>query len=179
MILNSATNPQLRIVRRYRESGQLWPATARQIASWAIKEQLWAPRTEKLLEQCAAELARAMGQEYHTDPQGRTVRAKHAARTTHDGKQATFWADISTATAEHMRVAFQQRRSHIVGECKQLKADVDSYNDNKVSGAPIQLVLDFTADLAEVEAAEAQRRWSITDTKERQSAERTPEAVLA
>lgn len=52
-----------------------------------------------------------------------------------------------------MKVAFQQRRQQIVGDCKQLKADVDSYNDLDPYAKPIQIVFNFTMDLAEIEAA--------------------------
>ena len=41
------------------------------------------------------------------------------------------------------------RRRQIVGDCRQLKTDVDSFNENRIPDAPIQLVLDFTADVAE------------------------------
>ena len=51
-----------------------------------------------------------------------------------------------------MERSFQQRRQGIVGDCRQLKADVDSYNQNQNSGEVIQLVLDFTSDMAEYEA---------------------------
>jgi hypothetical protein len=53
-----------------------------------------------------------------------------------------------------MQIAFQERRQQIVGDCRQLKLDVDSYNDNKNDGKPIQLVLDFTLDVAEAELEE-------------------------
>jgi hypothetical protein len=33
-----------------------------------------------------------------------------------------------------------------------LKMDVDSYNENKSPGDPIQMIFDFTDDLAEMEA---------------------------
>ena len=52
-----------------------------------------------------------------------------------------------------MKLAFQQRRQQIVGDCKQLKADVDSYNDLNSDAEPLQIIFDFTMDLAEIEAA--------------------------
>ncbi|MBM3476718.1 MAG: hypothetical protein FJX75_25885 [Armatimonadetes bacterium] len=55
----------------------------------------------------------------------------------------------------HMVSAFQQRRRVIASECKQLKTDVDSYNDNHNTGDPVQLVFDFTDDIAEREALES------------------------
>lgn len=48
-----------------------------------------------------------------------------------------------------MERAFQLRRRQIVGDCKQLKTDVDSFNDNHPAEKPIQLLLDFADDVAE------------------------------
>jgi hypothetical protein len=50
-----------------------------------------------------------------------------------------------------METAFQQRRQSIVGDCKQLKNDLDSYNENFNTADPIQIVVDFTDDLEEAE----------------------------
>jgi hypothetical protein len=96
-----------------------------------------------------------MREELIIDPQGRTVRAKHAARVEQDGEQLALWADIRTAERQFMVIAFQQRRQSIVGDCRQLKTDVDSYNENGNPGAPIQLPLDFTLDVEELELAGA------------------------
>jgi hypothetical protein len=52
-----------------------------------------------------------------------------------------------------MEIAFQQRRQQILGDCRQLKTDVDSYNDNYNDAEPLQMVFDFTDDLAEDELA--------------------------
>jgi hypothetical protein len=49
-----------------------------------------------------------------------------------------------------MERAFAQRRQQIVGDCFQLRTDVDVYNDNHLGGSPIQLVLDFTRDVEEM-----------------------------
>lgn len=146
-----------RIVGEYMDSGEPWPATSRQIAAWGLERELWAPQRSGLIDQLADQLARAMREEYINDPQGRTVRAKHATRIKQDGEQLTFWADIRSADPGHMQIAFQQRRQQIVGDCRQLKTDVDSYNDNANPGTPIQLVLDFTADVAELEALETMK----------------------
>ena len=142
-----------RVVNLYMASGEQWPATAKQIAAWAIPKRLWAPQPASLVARCANELAEAMREEYMTDPQGRTVRIKHAAILKPDtGPRQMVWADIRTATRDHMAVAFQLRRQHVLGECRQLKADVDSFNENRAPEKPIQLVLDFTQDVAELEA---------------------------
>lgn len=144
-----------KVVNRYQELGHEWPATMNQVAAWAIREGLWKPRHDSLIRQCAEQLAEAMREEYYVDPQGRTVRTKHAARVMLHGDQHTFWDDIRTAPPKHMLLAFQQRRQQIVGDCRQLKNDVDSYNENTNAGRPIQLILDFTQDVAELEATDA------------------------
>ena len=69
-----------------------------------------------------------------------------------EGEQGVLWDDIRTASHEHMKVAFQQSRQGIVGDCHRLKVDVDSYNDNRSPVEPIQLSLDFTYDVLEMEA---------------------------
>jgi hypothetical protein len=113
---------------------------------------LWAPHRSNLIRICVDQLADAMREEFYTDPQGRRVRAKHAARVRIGNKQQYLWDDIRTAEHGHMQIATQQRRQQIVGDCVQLKRDVDSYNENRQPPAPIQIELDFTADVAEVEA---------------------------
>lgn len=147
------SNEQLRrIVALYREAGQPWPATSPDLASWAIREGHWKPHPRDLVRQLAEQFAEAMREEYIIDPQGRTVRAKHAARIKRGRGQLVVWADIRTATPEHMEVAFKQRREQIVGDCRQLKTDVDSYNENANPPQQIRLIFDFTDDLAEYEA---------------------------
>jgi hypothetical protein len=125
------------------------PATSHEVAAWAVRKGLWHPRPADVIAQCAADLADALREEYITDAKGRRVRAKHAARVTKDGKQLSFWADIRTAPRSHMELAFRQRRNQIVGDCKQLKNDVDSYNDANASQPAIPMLFDFTDDLDE------------------------------
>ncbi len=118
-----------------------------EVAAWAVRQGRWEPAHSNAVKQCAHELARAARDEFYTDPQGRRVRRKHAAR--HD--QMWLWADIETAPPDHMRLSLQQRRMYIVGDCKQLKTDLDSYNDNNPHGAEIQMTFDFTEDLHELD----------------------------
>jgi hypothetical protein len=141
------------IANAYAASGEAWPATTQQIALWAIQKKLWKPQRSTMVEQCAEELSRAMGEEYLRDAQGRQVRAKHAARVSRNGKQTWLWDDIRTASRDHMARAFQNRRQQVFGEVRQLKLDVDSFNDNRTPARPIQMIYDFTADLEEMALA--------------------------
>lgn len=124
---------------------------AKEVAAWALDSGRWQPHRDSLLRQFADDLSKAMREQYITDPQGRKVRAKHAIRK--EGEQGSLWADIRLATREHMVVAFQQRRHQIVADCRQLSVDVGSYNENQNDSAPLQVVFDFTVDLAELALA--------------------------
>jgi hypothetical protein len=142
-----------RIVAEYRQNAQPWPATSHDMAVWAIETGRWNPQRSAMLRKCAEELSDAMREEYTTDPQGRRVRTKHVARYGEGNAQIPLWADIQTAGRQHMEIAFQQRRQQILGDCRQLKTDVDSFNENYNTAAPLQMIFDFTDDLAEDELA--------------------------
>lgn len=145
-----------KITEKYRKSGQEWPATSKMIAAWAIRSGMWEPPKRSIVNQCARELAHAMREEYFVDPQGRRVRKKHAVREEREMPDGTYeqqllWFDIDEATPRQAKGAFSLRRRQVVGECHQLKTDVDSYNDNNVQGAMIEMLWDLTDDMLELE----------------------------
>lgn len=144
------------ILVKYESVGMPMPATAKDVAAWAISHNLWKPKPADIITQCAEDLARAWREEYRVDKYGRRYRAKHAVRVKDgdEGKQHTLWADMDTAPRSHMQRAFAQRRRQIVGDCHQLKVDVDCYNDKNIKNEPIPLILDFTDDVNEIEALE-------------------------
>lgn len=139
-----------RIWNKYEAAGNAMPATARDVARWAIANRLWQPKPSDIESQCAEELARAAREEYRTDKNGRRYRARHSVRTEKDGAQISLWADIDSAPRSHMERAFAQRRKQVVGDCWQLKMDIDHYNGAHLSEPPIQMVFDFTDDLNEL-----------------------------
>lgn len=63
-----------------------------------------------------------------------------------------FWGELDRAPRAHMVKAFAQRRRQVVGDCAQLKTDVDVYNGKHDDQPLIQPVLDFTDDVGELEA---------------------------
>jgi hypothetical protein len=132
-------------------------ATTHDIARWAVANGRYAASDEYIVDKCAEELADAMRLEIITDPQGRRVRAKHAARILKNGTQSMYWADMRTAPHDHMARAFGLRRQQIVGDSYSLKQDVDSYNENRSPLRPIQMPLDFTQDVQELEALNAKK----------------------
>jgi hypothetical protein len=145
------------IVRKYQKAGHALPASPKDIARWAIQNKYWAPQPEAVVTQCAEQIARAMAAEYFTDAQGRRVRTKHAVVYPEGPKQYVLWDDIRTAEHRHIEVALQQRRHHILGECKQLKNDVDYYNENRNPPKRVQMVFNFELDLQEMELARKKR----------------------
>lgn len=142
------------IVRLYREAHRNQPARALEIAAWAMENKLWRPHPVDQRKQLAEELSRAMRDDYFTDPQGRRVRVNHAAHVDVNGEQQVLWADMrdkSSTNRQHIEIAFQQRRQQVVGDCRQLKTDIDSYNENYNPSIPIQTSFNFEDDLAELE----------------------------
>ncbi len=140
------------IAQLYVEQGGEEPIDLTKLALFAINHGHWSKGDLASLRTqiCKREFSRAFREQYHNDPQGRQVRTYHAVlRSDVDSEQKTFWDDMRRAPEEHMEVAFQQRRSQIVGGCTQLKTDVDSWNDNNAAGGDFQFELDFTEDVAE------------------------------
>lgn len=143
-----------RIVDEYRLEGLPWPTSAKNIADWAISTARWELPAAAVRRRCADDIASAMREEYMTDRKGRRVRLLHPAPLETEGQTEMIWDDIRTAPRDHMLVSFQHRRRGIVGDCRQMKTDVDSYNDAHADAEPIQIIFDFTMDLAELEAAD-------------------------
>ena len=143
-----------KIVQEYRGSGQAWPTSSKAIADWAILRGKWQMPAAAVRRRCADDIASAMREEYMTDPKGRRVRVLHPAPLLTGAAREMIWDDIRTAPRKHMQLSFQHRRQGIVGDCRQMKTDVDSYNDAHPDAEPIQMVFDFTMDLAELEAAD-------------------------
>ena len=74
-------------------------------------------------------------------------------RVTRRGVQYTMWAMLETAPRAHMQKAFTQRREQVVGDLVLLATDVNYITACTRTPSPIQLILDFTHDVAERRAA--------------------------
>lgn len=125
------------------------PTSAREAVEWGVQHGLVALPEIDPVDVLADQMARALRTEYKTDEHGRKYRVNHAVRVTKAGVQHTFWAIMGFAPREYMEKAFVQRREQIIGDCLQLKTDVDVYNDLNRDAEPIQMILDFTDDVAE------------------------------
>ena len=142
-----------RLVEEWELAGGSWPVDPAEFGEWAVRTRRWEPTYEASVRLCAEMFSRTMREEYTTDSKGRRIRTKHAVREKRGTGQFVLWYDLATAPRDKMVRAFQQRRDQIVGDCRQLKNDVDSYNEGHPTAAPIQLVLDFTLDMEELELA--------------------------
>lgn len=142
-----------KVFHAYLEAHDGVPHGTYEVATWAVSKGLLEVPQVDPMAVLSDQLGSALRNEYAKDPKtGRRYRKNHAVRYYRNGVQLALWAELETAPRSHMLRAFQQRRKQIVGDCVQLKADVDVYNGMHVDKEPIQLVLDFTDDVAEIEA---------------------------
>jgi len=141
------------IFDRYTDEVSSSPVSLDDVAAWAIEHGLYRPAPRDIAKLCREALAESLRQERRIDAKGRKYRAKHSLRTTVGGVQLSLWADIDNAPRSFMEKSFAQRRKAITDDCFQVKQDVDHFNDENPDELPIQIVLDFTDDVAEMEAA--------------------------
>jgi hypothetical protein len=139
----------IRIVEDYRAEGNPWPATREQIAEWAVARERYQLTRGMAVSQCAERLSRAMGLEHVKDNKGRSVRKYYAARVRENGQLVMKWDDLN-AERPFMEVAAANRRNQVLGQCWQLKNDMDSYSERKCPSNPIQIDFNFNVDLEEL-----------------------------
>jgi hypothetical protein len=140
-----------RLWKRYEEEHDRLPASARVVVEWAVEHKLISLPDIDPYDSLAGQMSIALREEYATDEKGRKYRVNHAVRVTKSGVQTTFWAIMGFAPREHMQCAFTQRRNQIIGDCFQLKVDVDVYNKLNSDQLPLPLILDFSDDVKERE----------------------------
>jgi len=123
------------------------------VAAWAYHHGLHKPSLKTVIDVIAVDIAQVLREEYSTDALGQRYRAKHAVRSKQGNKNMSLWADIDDdrAPREHFVRSFSQRRQQIVGDCFQLKTDVDVYNGKHPTQKLIQMPLDFTYDVEELQ----------------------------
>jgi len=130
------------------ESGQITATTA-EFAEWAIRTGRWQPPQDIAIRLCKQDFARAMREQCIKDDAGQPVRAKHACRLPSGDRQQYFWADIRNAPRTHIAMSFRQRREQVVGDLRQLDRDNNYWEKKHPGEEPIQIVFDFTDDVAE------------------------------
>lgn len=123
------------------------------VAEWAFRNGLHKPSVKTVIDAIATDIAQVFREEYRVDSLGRRYRAKHATTQKTGNKTLALWADIDDLNAPHTHFvkSFAQRRQQIVGDCVQLKTDIDVYNVKRTPAEPIQIPLDFTLDVMELQ----------------------------
>src|SRR5882724_9125690 len=111
--------------RGYEEQTGHLAATTRDVVKWGVEQGFLELPDVDPYDVLAGDMARALREDYATDSKGRRYRVNHAVRITKAGVQLTFWAMLGYADRPHMQRAFTQRREGIVGDCLQLRIDVD------------------------------------------------------
>lgn len=140
------------ILDRYLSEVNGDPVSLDEVADWALREGLYRPEPQDVKKMCRDAIADGARAQRRFDGK-RWYRAKHAVTTNIGGVQLTLWADIDkNASPSFMAKSIGLRRRSVVNDCYQMKMDVDHYNETNAA-AQIQLVLDFTDDVAEREAA--------------------------
>ena len=141
-------------IERYRaEAGADALINPHAIAEWAYRNGLHKPNVKTIIDVIAADIAQVFREEYRTDRHGRRCRANHATTEKRGTQTLSLWGDMDDPNVphEHFVKSFAQRRQQIVGDCVQLATDVDVYNDKRRPGTPIQIPLDFTLDVEELQ----------------------------
>lgn len=142
------------IFERYQKEVSIDPADLKEVGAWAIEKGLWKPRPMDMAANFARDMADALREQMRTDKKGRRYRAKIPAKSrTVDGVPLFKWADIDTAPHDHVEKGFAYRRQAIVSDCYQLRIDADHYNDFHPEEVPINPVLEFEDDVAELKIA--------------------------
>lgn len=151
--MNAKKNELDNIVAQYKQAKGITDGIidTHDLAGWALSQKLYQPNMRDEIKLAAEAFSRHFREEMRTDATGKRYRAKHAVKQSKNGKQQTLWADLDDENVPiaHFEKAFSQRRQQIIGDCFQLKTDVDVCNEKK--GSAIQLLLDFTDDVTEAE----------------------------
>lgn len=147
-------NEQLNaIFDRYAAEVSSEPTSLDDVVEWALDKGLCQPNRRTLIQIFRDDLATSLRQERRIDEHGRSYRAKINVRENVGGMQMSLWSDADLAPRSFVQKSTNQRRRAIAHDCYQLKQDVDHFNDARGGTNPLQLPLDFTDDVAELEAA--------------------------
>lgn len=140
------------IFDRYAAEVSPEPTTLEVVAEWAVAKGLYQPNLRTVAQMCRDDLADSLRQDRRVDKKGRSYRAKISVRESIGGVQTSLWSDADLAPRVFVQKSAMQRRRAIAHDCFQLKQDVDHFNDERGGANPLPLPLNFTEDVAELEA---------------------------
>lgn len=144
----------IRITRDFEEEHGRIPFNLHEVYAWAVSKGLWQAPNDLAEKKFITEMADALREEFVTTTDGEKVRYYYAV--TH-GRQGTLWGNLHTAPRDHIATSLKQRRRQSLGDCRQMKRDMDFVNKERFTSDPIQLSFNFDADLAEEAAVKEMR----------------------
>lgn len=152
-IMSAYSNQLKTLIEQYQKEKNIGNGIVdpHELAAWAYGKGLYKPNVKTMVDAIATDISQAFREEYRTAPNGVRYRAKHAYTKRVGNKTISLWADMDDLNAphDHFKRSFSQRRQQIVGDCIQLNNDVSVYNETRNNEDPIQLILDFNADIEE------------------------------
>jgi hypothetical protein len=140
-----------KLIRLYKDEADKKTVDMDDVADWAIKRGVNAPKPKSPKELLSAQLAQASREEHRRDPvTGWSYRANHAMRLSdNEGKQYTLWVELEDATRPQMHYSLTNRRQQMIGDGVQLKIDEHVWNRMNPDEEPLQSIMDFTYDIEE------------------------------
>ena len=148
------------VLRTWDEWEEQTPETANNpddFVEWALAHGKLAPQPRDIRRVLRSQVMDALRQAVRTDEDGITYRAKQCLRISAMRVWTSLVFDTDKATFNLMNKATAQKRKAIVSDCYRAKCDVDHYNNAHRGEEQITLILDFTDDVAELEAQERQK----------------------
>lgn len=139
------------LVKAYEAEHGREPFSKTELAAWAIRKGLWETPMKTQIQLLSEELGNAMGTA-RKNVGGRKVRLYHCIqRELEDGSKQTLWCHIDLATPEFLEESVSRRRRCQRNQNIQLHNDVVHINETK--GTHIQLLFDYSDDIADYEHA--------------------------
>lgn len=145
------------IFDRYCEEVSSEPTSLDDVIEWALAKGLCQPSRKSIVQIFREDMADSLRQAKRVDAEGRSYRARINVRESVGGTPLYLWADADTAPRSFVQKSAIQRRRSIAHDCFQLKQDVDHFNSTRGHAEPIQLRLDFSEDVAELEVEAAMK----------------------
>lgn len=155
----SRKEENLKLVKEFERQHQREAFDLHEIYRWARQEGRWEPPADLAERRFVEEIAKDLREVYIDDGEGGRVRYYHAVIKGR-GRQMTLWANVFDSSREHLEQGFGQRRQQSLGDCRQLKSDIDFVNKRRFQEAPISMSFNFDEDLAEEEALKEMKKQS-------------------
>ena len=147
----SKTQDMQRALHHYRQVTGIDEVDMLDVAKYAVEKLgMELPEPIDPVERLARQIARAAREETAKDTEtGRHYRVNHAVPVEDSGQLRFRWFHIDRIPRAKMRKSLVHRRDQMIGDATMLNLDADHWNRVHRGEEPIQIPLDFEADVAE------------------------------